>query len=483
MSTTGRNTDSILTPQSLANIDVAQAKAIFSQGEEAVVFALLELAKQRAELADKLGEVISPSVNPATPSAMIPTYQKPTVTKRGKKAGAKKNHPGSRREKPDRIDHFQEHRAEACPDCGGPLNQCAETRVRYIEDIPENQPEITEHTIHRDWCPACKKKVEPPITDALPGSTLGLRVLVLSAWLHYALGNTLSQIVDVFNFHMLLKITPGGLIQMWYRLQELLFEWYEQIHSEAMSSAVLHCDETGWRVDGKTNWLWCFTNPDSTFYMIDRSRGSPALQKFFTTEFDGTLVTDFWSAYNAVACADRQMCLVHLLRELEQTVKYKQPGEGWSAFEKKLRRLLGDAIRLWKGRDELDEATLASRRSRLDQRLAELIEFEWDDSHAKRLIKRLRRHQNDLFTFLDRDAVPFENNHAERSIRPAVIIRKNSYGNRSEQGADCQAVMMTIFRTLKQRGHDPIRTIIAAVKDYIASGKLSPLPPKSTSDC
>lgn len=148
------------------------------------------------------------------------------------------------------------------------------------------------------------------------------------------------------------------------------------------------------------------------------------------------------------------MCLVHLLRELEQTVKYKQPGEGWSAFEKKLRRLLGDAIRLWKGRDELDEATLASRRSRLDQRQAELIEFGWDDSHAKRLIKRLRRHQNDLFTFLDRDGVPIENNHAERSIRPAVIIRKNSYGNRSEQGADCQAVMMTIFRTLKQRGHE-----------------------------
>ena len=143
------------------------------------------------------------------------------------------------------------------------------------------------------------------------------------------------------------------------------------------------------------------------------------------------------------------MCLVHLRRELEQTVKYKQPGEGWGLFEKMLRRLLGDAIRLWKTPDELDQATLASRRSRLDPRLAELIATNRAEANATRLVKRLRRHQGDLFTFLDKAGVPFENNHAERSIRPAVIIRKNSYGNRNEQGADCQAVMMSIFQTLK----------------------------------
>jgi transposase len=474
MSTRDATTETIVSPQSLAGIDAAQAKAIFLQGEEAVVFALLDLAKQ-------LAEARSPSVNPATPSGMIPTYQKPPAKGRKKSPGAKPGHQGSRRAVPAQIDHKKAHRAKDCPDCGSRLKQCSETRTRYTEDIPDTKPETTEHTIHRDWCPQCNKKVEPPVTDALPGSTLGLRVLVLSAWLHFALGNTLGQIVDVFNFHLQMKITSGGLIQMWYRLQELLFEWYQQIQTEAINSAVLHCDETGWRVDGKTNWLWCFSNPDTTYYMIDRSRGSPALLKFFTTEFEGTLVTDFWGAYNAVACADRQMCLVHLLRELEQTVKYKKPGENWSAFEKKLRRLLGDAIRLWKSRDELDEASLTSRRERLDVRLAELIDTEWNDSHARRLIKRLRRHQNDLFTFLKREGVPFDNNHAERSIRPAVIIRKNSYGNRSEQGADCQATMMSIFRTLKQRGHDPIRTIISATQQYLESGKLPPLPQKFTS--
>ena len=220
-----------------------------------------------------------------------------------------------------------------------------------------------------------------------------------------------------------------------------------------------------------------------TFYMIDRSRGSPALMKFFIEEFAGTLVTDFWSAYNAVVCALRQTCLAHLLRELEHTEKYKSPGKHWPAFAKKLRRLLGDAIRLWRRRGELPEAAYAARRERITARLEELIDTSWQDAHAKRLIKRLRRHQNDLFTFLDQPDVPFDNNAAERAIRPAVIIRKNSYGNRSERGADCQAVLMSIFRTLKQRGHDPIRTIINALTMYLTTGQLPPLPEtKTTTD-
>ena len=98
------------------------------------------------------------------------------------------------------------------------------------------------------------------------------------------------------------------------------------------------------------------------------------------------------------------------------------------------------------------------------------------------MIKRLRRHAEDLFTFLDKTDVPFENNLAERAIRPAVIIRKNSYGNRSEKGADCQAVMMSVFRTLKQRGHDPIKTVVNATKNYIKTGELLTMPQKIASD-
>ena len=97
--------------------------------------------------------------------------------------------------------------------------------------------------------------------DALPGSTIGLRVVVLSAWLHYLLGTTLAQIVDVFNFHLQFKLSAGGLVQMWQRLREILLAWYLEIQTQALDGAVLHADETGWRVDGRDvragrPWAW-----------------------------------------------------------------------------------------------------------------------------------------------------------------------------------------------------------------------------------
>jgi len=126
--------------------------------------------------------------------------------------------------------------------------------------------------------------------------------------------------------------------------------------------------------------------------------------------------------------------------------------------------------------DSLENKELESKRAEFQLRLSAIISKSWNDDHVLRLMKRLRRHENELFTFLDHDGVPFDNNHAERSIRPAVILRKNSYGNRRKQGSDCQDVLMSIFRSLRQRGHNPIRTVIEAVSEQIKTGSLPPMP-------
>jgi transposase-like protein len=314
----------------------------------------------------------------------------------------------------------------------------------------------------------------------LPGSTIGLRVVALSAWLHYLLGVTLAQLVDVFNFHLRFKLSAGGLVGMWRRLREILAAWDDEIQSQALQSAVLHADETGWRVDGKTHWLWCFTSKDVTYYMIDRRRSSPALKRFFKEEFAGVLVTDFWGAYNAVVCARKQKCLPHLLRDLKRTQHYHKPEGDWPEFSKRLKRLIRDSIRLSKRRKELSAEAFASRRRRLDARLGDLLAQPWEQRHARRLVKRLRRHARELFTFLDHAEVPFDNNHAEREIRPAVIARKNSYANGSEDGAQTQAALMSVFRTLKQRGHNPVSAVVEAVHAYLQTGQLPPLPARVT---
>jgi transposase len=454
----------------------AQAEAVVPRDHVAVIFLLLQLS---ASIAGGMG---LPASGAHTPSGSVPPYAKPSATSRRKKRGAQNGHAGTSRSQPEQIDQRQTHQLPACPGCGGKLVRTGRTRTRIIEDIPEDlKAETTEHTIHRDWCPCCKKQVEPKVPDALPQCTLGNRAVTLSAWLHYGLGNTTSQIVEVFNQHLHLPLSEGGLMQMWHRLADVLTPWYEQIHRHCLDAGILHADETGWRVEGKTWWLWCFATNDATFYLIDRSRGHPALEQFFVDEFHGVLVTDFWKAYDAVARL-KQKCWPHLLRELKEIDQGPANGGDWSEFAKRLRRIYTDAVRLAAARDSLPEAEFDSKVVRLHGRIIDLSVATWTNAHAQRLANRLYRYGEELLTFVESEGVPSDNNHAEREIRPAVLMRKASYGNQSERGADTRAILMTIYRTLKKRGIDPLQATIDALRTWATTGQLPTLPDKLSSE-
>ena len=448
---------------------LATAKRIAEQGKQ--------IGRQDAAIAMLRAKLDGPQMpHPSTPSGQRPVYAKPTTPKRKGKPGARKGHKPARRPKPQQIDRTQEHHVERCPDCGcEDLIQGKRRRTRTIEDILEDlRTLVTEHTICSAYCPMCKKYVQPPVPDALPKAAPGHRIVALTSWLHYGLGVTIAQIVAIFRHHLRTHISAGGLVAMWLRTARILEPWYEQIAREARNSAVLHADETGCRVSGQTWWPWCFANGQVCYYMIDRSRGSPALEKFFAEAFDGVLVVDFWAAYNALSAADKQRCLVHLLRELS-AVDERNGSAEWKAFAKKLRRLLRDGIRL-RGREDFSPERYASRIGRLDARLMELARGRYSDGDASRLAKRLLRHCDEIFTFLDYPGVPFENNLAERMIRPAVVLRRNSQSNRSERGAAVQSVMMSVYQTLKLRGLDPLATMVDALRTYVATGQLPPLP-------
>jgi hypothetical protein len=467
-------------------MDRREAEKIYASGKEAAILALLELAAQKEALQTQNAQLLqrlhqleangSSKPSPSTPSGMIPPYEKPSASsRRRKQPGRQKGHPGSRRPPipEEAINRTETHRLNACPHCNGPVSLLAETRERFTEDIPVQQPELTRHIQQVGWCTTCKKKVISVVSDALPGATIGNRALVLTSWLHYGLGTTVSHIVQVLGAHFHFRLTPGGLIQMWLRLSQILYPWYLQICEEARASAYLHADETGWRVNGVTHWLWCFCNHRLTCYLIHRCRGSPVLAGLFGELFSGILISDFWSAYDKLETAARQVCFVHLFRELEKVAKANQNPE-WLAFQKKLARFLRDSLRLDKN-DSLCEIDRTTRLLRLHQRLDDLLAAPYLDPDCKRLVARLHKHREHILTFLEA-GIPADNNHGEREIRPAVIIRKNSYGNKSDQGADVQAVMMSIYRTLKLRGHDPLETITAALKHYVLTRQLPPLP-------
>lgn len=459
----------------LLNLTEAQARQI-AQNPELATWVIMQLTAL-ARNDDGTDGPKPGAVDPSTPSAMIPPYLKEKSKKRRKKPGRKAGHEGACRPTPTRIDEREEHAYEKCPDCGERLKPSSrKTRTRVIEDIVEAAPVATEHTIHSHWCPKCKKRVEPAVTQALPRSAIGNQTLALTAWLHYGLGQSVSQIVSVLNHVFQFPVSAGGLTQMWGRAADELAPWYEEIRQMVLHSPVLNADETGWRVNGKTHWLWAFTSQAGgfTYYHIDESRGSAVVREVLGEVFEGVLVCDFYAAYNAISVDRRQRCLVHFLREIKRVSIFNETDQ-WVVFAPIFKKLIKDALRLGR-RTDRDASDFLIKRECLYKRLDKLCEGLYIDRHTNRIIKRLKRHREEMFSFLHDPKIPSDNNHAEREVRPAVIMRKNSLHNMSNNGAQTQSILMSIYRTLKLRGLNPITTIAKALAQRINGGKLPPLP-------
>ncbi len=466
----------------------AMARRMHALGAEATVAIVLAINARMAQLGG-----VTPG--PHTPSGAVPPYAKENRSDAGKKRrgkpGARDGHEGRRRAAPITIDRREVVAdASVCPECHGPVlpSRPNRRRKRTVEDIPPDlTTEAVEYDIPQQWCPCCRKHVEPGVAAAMPSATLGNGIVALTTVMHYGLGLTIDQTREVFASHLRTPLSAGGLVDLWRRAGEVFLPWYEQIGKEAKTAATLHADETGWRVNGDTHWLWCFCNHVNCYYLIDESRGSDVLRGFFTESFAGVLMSDFWGPYQSVMLEGegaRQCCLAHLLRELDHVDKealpHKPPDRAkeWVGFVKMLRRLLRDGIRL-RQRKDFTPQKHASKITLIDKRLIALAEGEeggYDDPDAARLAKRLSRHRDELFTFLDRPEADWNNNFAERQIRPAVILRKNSQCNRSERGAATQAVLMSIYRTLKLRGLDPRAEIEKALRAWSLTGQLPPLP-------
>ena len=443
---------------------MAEAIAILEKPREEAVAIILDLAR-RAERNDQLYDEISPN----TPSGQRPVYLKPNHRQRKKKPGRKKGHPGFARRRPDKIDHFKEHTLDNCPYCQAALEQKPIAGyTRYTEDIPPVEPEVTEHKINGYWCPDCKKIVYARVTDALPNAVIGRRIVILTAWLHYLIGVSVGNLVKMLSVFTNFKITPGGLTQAWKNLAAILESNYQDIGRKiAQGKGALNADETGWRVNGITHWLWCFTTPQYCYYVIDKCRGSPVARSVLGAFFPGILICDFWGAYNKIEAIAKQRCFYHLFTELIKVDKRNRSPE-WMAFRKKLSRLLKDAIRLSDKRNQLDTQNYNRLKDRLYLRLDRFLAIPYNDQDARRLIKRLKRHRNELFTFLEYEEVSPYNNHAEQQMRKPVLTRRISQQNRSNHGARTQAILMTLFRSAELQGVNPVEEVLRAAENAIA---------------
>ena len=453
--------------QVLAILDLPRSQA------QAAIVALWEKAEQW----DRLRVVCEDTgVSPTTPSGMIPVYLKVRSRKRCKKPGRKLGHPGACRAAPERIDAHCPHRLKACPECGTAVGKPIREHTRLIEDIPPVTPRVPAHTIHGYWCGHCKKIVTPKVTAALAHSSLGLRFVVYTAWLHYLVGVSVGNCVKIAAVSLGFTVSAGGLTQAWKNLAMVLEGQYDAIGQAIRASAVLHADETGWRINGVTCWLWAFATRQYCYYLIDPHRGAAVVKQVLGTLFPGILITDFWGAYNAIETLAKQRCYFHMFTELVKVDKLNASAT-WKRFRKKLSRLLKDAVRLGEKRQEHWSPTYARRKAKLHKRLDQLIGAAFDDADAKRLIKRLRRHRDEMLTFLDHEGVSPYNNHAEQQMRTAVHTRKVSQQNRSLQGAKTHAIFLSLFRSAQLQGINPLEYVLLMARNEISAQSTGTIAP------
>lgn len=153
----------------------------------------------------------------------------------------------------------------------------------------------------------------------------------------------------------------------------------------------------------------------------------------------------------------------------------------WSSFCRRLISAYRDANKLHAQKVTLPAADYEIKSLRLEGRLINLGVEDWTQPDAKRLSKRLKKYHSQLVRFLRSNEMASDNNAGERAIRPAVMIRKNSYANQSDRGALTQSMLMTIFRPLKLRGCQPIDTILEVLRIYNQTNNL-PILQKTASE-
>ena len=407
---------------------------------------------------------------------------KSSVKRRGRKPGRKAGHPAALRPLPDHIDVHQPvplpkdaAGRESCPKCNTCLLEL-EDQQRIVEDIIPSRIVVTCYHTRSGWCPCCRKTVEsrameqPPAAN-IPHGQLGLNALATAMVLRIRHRLPFRQVRQVLVDLPGLWVSPGAVAAQVQRIADWFDGDYEKLMLELRCAPHVHADETSWRTGGKNGWLWAVTTPTRTLFHVDKSRGGKVIEKLLGKAFGGTLVSDFYSAYSRMNC-QKQKCLAHLLREL------KDSSEQSEAFAKgpffaRARRLVKQMLLLKKQWDTLDDAQYTMRVRRLESKLEQLATAEYEEANAKRIARRMRKHQKELTAFLWDKDLDGTNNAAERALRPAVVARKISGGSRSKNGAEAWATLASLMRTADQQG----RRILETVKAMLVAAWAGEKPP------
>ena len=415
----------------------------------------VELRAENTALRQALDEARRAGKRQAGPFSRNSPKQNPK--KPGRKSGSEYG-AVSRRPRPDRIDQTVEVPCPLWCSCGGQVKLEGVVR-QYQTDIPPVEPTTTEFAIQYGRCVRCGRRVQgrdpgqtSDATGAVGGVQIGPQAIALAAHLNKACGLSYERIMELFAQVFRLRLCRSALARAMLRLGRKAETTYEHLKEVLRKSPIVYPDETGWRVGGAKAWLWAMTTVTETVYLIERGRGFPEAAKILGELFAGILGCDGWAPYRGFTKAERQLCLAHLLPRCKELLEAPPTAECANYFEQ-IKAVLKEALAL---RDRRDEGTITphgfrSRKGKIEAAMDRLLDDPDLHDESIRFALHLLTNRDALFLFLDHPDLEATNHLAEKAIRPAVINRKTSGGNRTFNGAHAQAMIMSILRTAKLR--------------------------------
>ena len=405
-----------------------------------------EIKRLGHELKQVLGKIFKPRVKPHHDGAQ---------PKRGAPAG----HRGNSRRRPEVISEFIDIYPEKCDRCGGEVRGYPNHFDEHVTEDIEIRKKVTCHRFHYGYCQRCKevvyaKKVAVPANDRI-----GTEVRAISGYMR-RLGFTYRKVAKFFKDVVEIDLTHPSFLSFNAEQAQNGAPLYEGIKQSVRHSPSVNADETGWRVNGDNHWLWIFTNNDAALYHIDESRGGKVVRNILGAKYEGVLGCDFLPAYNELDAEAKQRCLAHFLSEIKKVQEKSEflPDNVDGTFCAELKTVFKQAIAVWNSYREGTAGSndLAQTKARAILKLVELLLLPLEHEDTQRLRDRVIRHNQELFIFLDNPSVEPTNNRAERQLRPMVIKRKLTFGNRSDSGASNEAVVMSVVETGALNGIEPL---------------------------
>ncbi len=384
-----------------------------------------------------------------------------TNTAEEKKLGGQLGHVGISRTVPDKINKQIRVFLKHCPNCQSLLKRSNTFETHTIEDIPNLETLksiVTQYKSERQWCTRCKKEVVGKFATVIPHSRLGLNLIIQTLIFKYVCRMSLEIMVTTLLQTYGVSITEGGIINILKRTKDWLGQKeYGKLLQTVRGSPIKHADETGWRINGINGWLWAFVTSKEVYITIEETRGGGVARKVLEgSSKEDVLIRDDYSAYKNLPLI-QQSCWAHLLRKSKEEVTQKKPSIEMQTLHLSLKQMFGELEGIISEPFNLKIRQIAFQYYSL--KVNQIIQTKFKAKDARRVQIRIKNQGNNLLTALLHPNVPLTNNLAERSIRPAVVVRKISGGSRSNDGAEAFAINFSVIQTIRMRNQPLIPTL------------------------